>query len=139
MHNSLTPQEMLRSQDGIITRRQGPATLRTRAAGSVRVLLASEGPSFGGNMQCILGARGGGEFLAAELELLLSTPPAHLHSVREVWSRRPGQLLCPQGTSNGMVVRKSQKLDDRVAADGPKPVSQDGSKQDCYGYWAQKI
>ena len=59
--------------------------------------------------------RGGGEFLAAEIELLLSTPPAHLHSVREVWSERPGQLLCPQGTSNGMVVRKLQKLDDRVA------------------------
>lgn len=66
-------------------------------------------------MQCTLGAWGGGKFLAAELELLLSSPPAHLHSVREVWSERPGQLLCPQGTSNGMVVRKLEKLDDRVA------------------------
>ena len=121
MQNSLTPYEMLRSQDGIITRRQGPATLlSTRAGGSVRVFLASEGPICGGNMQCTLGASGGGEFLAAEIEVLLSTPPAHLRSVREVCSERPGQLLCPQGTSNAMVVRKLQKLYDRVAGGRPK-------------------
>ena len=71
-------------------------------------------------MQCTVGARGGEKFLAAELELLLSSPPAHLHSVREVWSERPGQLLCPQGTYNGMVVRKLEKLDDRVAGGRPK-------------------
>ena len=83
--------------------------------------------------------RGGREFGAAEPELLLSSPPAHLHSVRGVWSGRSSQLLCPQATCKGMIVRKIQKPNDRIAGDVPKPISWDGSKQDFHGFWAHKI
>lgn len=55
--------------------------------------------------------------MAAEPELLLSSPPAHLHSLREVWSGDSSQLLCPQGTSNGTIVRKIQKPHDPVAGE----------------------
>lgn len=58
--------------------------------------------------------------MAVEPELLLSSPPAHLYSVREVWSGDSSQLLCPRGTSTGMVVKKRQKLNERVAGGRPK-------------------
>lgn len=57
------------------------------------------------------------EFVAAEPELLLSSPPAHLHSVK-VCREDSSQLLCPQGTPNGTIVRKMLKLNDSVAGEG---------------------
>lgn len=99
--------------------------------------MAFEGPNCAANVQCTFGTRGGREFLAAEPELLVSSPPAHLHSVRGVWSGRSSQLLCPQGTSTGLLER--YRSSDAVAGDVPKPTSRDGSKQDFHGFWAHKI
>lgn len=56
--------------------------------------------------------------MAAEPQLLLSFPPAHRYSVRDLWSGDSSQLLCPLGTPDGTVVRKRQKLNETGVGGG---------------------